>query len=238
MFYYKVDLSDFEGLDQQFRKLKRVYPHVTRTTLNTAAFAAQGVAKKKVQKEFVLRNKWTAWSIKVAKVRTLRIEQQESMVGSVDDYMERQEFGGILRKKGRVGKPIYTAYSASRPEGEKPVMKLPTRTNKLMNIKISKGRKRRRLTEQQKAIVAVKTALKKGARHVFLDSGTKTGLYRVIKRGKGGKIKMVHSLARKHVVTPATPWLRPSALKIEREIPAIYRRMLVKQAKRNRLFGY
>lgn len=238
----KADLSEWEDLENKFKIFaKRAYPFATKFALNDAAFMARGVARNDIKQKMILRNQWTKKGIKVEKVRGLNVDRQFSLVGSVDDYMERQEFGGTLRKKGKRGKQIYTAESAGLARGTQPVTKLPVPTNRMGKTGKITLLKRSTAggTKKQQSQTRIRQAVRAKQRHVYLElSGKAKGIFLIKGRGKKKKITLVQDMSRDSVRTPPNPWLRPAVLRVAKQLPRIFHRQMVRQAKRHRLFGY
>ena len=224
---------------------KKALPFATRNTINTAAFTAQKFAKLNVQEDMVNRNKFTVQSIRVEdEKRELNISRQEARVGSTADYMEDQEFGSTKSKKGKHGVPIATGYSAGQ-EGQQPRTRLPSKSNKLQNIRLRK-KKRRPKNRGQAIIFKAQDAVTSGQRYVFLDLGGRSrGIFKVVggrkdfKRGwpKGAKLKMVWSLKHEAIHIPKSPWLKPAVDDVKPLMPLFYRKALEFQLRKNNLFN-
>ncbi len=89
------DLLQFESDLKTFGK--RAYPFATKGTINDTAFTAQRFARQNVRDGLITRNTFTKRSIQVHKSSRLNVNTQSAYVGSTEDYMERQEFGGTVR---------------------------------------------------------------------------------------------------------------------------------------------
>jgi hypothetical protein len=238
-----VDLHELEDLQNKFKLFaRRAYPYATRFALNEAAWESRAVARDTIRKDFVVRRQRPLQGIRAENAKGNQVDRQVSKVGSVDDYMARQESGGILRKKGKVAKQIYTARSAGLPKNARPVTKVALPTNrmgksgKLRLLKKSKDNKA--WSKKQRAVVRVKQALKAGKRHAMLEVGDHKGIFRIVGKGKVKKIEMVQNMEHQSVTTPPKPWLWPSVDRVAKQLPRIYRKHLIKQAQRHRLFGY
>ena len=136
---FLVDTKDIIRFEKDLKRLnKKGLPFATRNTLNSLAFEARRNALGIVEKEFVERNRFTARSLRVEKAVGLNINRQESFMGSTASYMEIQEFGGTLRKKGRVGRPIPTSFSSGegRSSTRRRLVRSPNKFNRtLSNIR-------------------------------------------------------------------------------------------------------
>jgi len=170
----------------------------------------------------------------------LRVSRQVAAVGSVDDYMERQEFGGTVAKKGKRGVPLATSYSARLPMHQEPRTKLPVKSNKLRNIKLKYGggykNKRGKWTPQQRTAAAIRVAAKSKGSHVFLGLPRSEGVFKVIGGKRKPALRMIYDLSHKSIRTPRNPWLAPSVGAAKAKIPGIYLDALRFQIGKQRLF--
>lgn len=215
---------------------ERAFPFATNATINRAAFSGRDVAQAFVKGKMIQRNAWTLSSIRVEKSRTLNVSQQAATLGSTEDYMERQEFGAVLRSKGRHGRAIPTPYSSG--ETALPRRRLPRRPNAMSRIQlrgslgdVRGGRKARNAAAVRQA------AERKGSRFVFLDLGRRSGIYRVLGGKRKPRIKKVWDLSRKTVRVPARPWLLPATQKVSKELPRYYADALRYQLRRHGALG-
>lgn len=226
------DLKKYERDLQTFAN--RAYPYATRHTVNSAAFKAQEISRDTVRKSMVTRNKFTERSIQVDKARTLSVRRQAAVVGSIADYMETQEFGGVGNSSTGKGVAIATSYSAGQ-EGQRPRTRLPRKPNKMANIMLQK-RKKRGSTRKQQNFIAVREAAQSGRKYLYLDLGRRRGIFKVTGGKRKPKIKMIHDLTRSSVAIPRNPWLAPAVAETEKFIPGFYRDALKFQLQRQRIF--
>ena len=157
-------------------------------------------------------------------------------MGSVADYMEDQEFGATITRKGSKGKPIATSYAAGQ-EGQQPRTKVPRKANKLASIQLKRN-KQAGGSRKQRNLMAVKQAAASGSKFVYMDLGRRQGIFRVLGGKKKPRVRMVWDLSNTTVIIPRRPTIGPAATATRRLMPEIYREALVFQAKRNRLFGF
>ena len=223
---YETDLKRFAD---------RAFPFATRQTINSAAFTAQSKAKEIIRNEMTLRNKFTLSTIQVRPdKRELNVSRQAAYVGSTVDYMQDQEFGAQKRATGRYGVPIATSYAAGQSGNKR--TRLPSRPNKMQEIRLSKRRGGRVANRMQANLMTVKHAAATGQRYVFLNLRRGEGIFRVLGGKKKPRIKMVWDLSRKSVVVPKQPWLAPAVAATNPFIPGIYEDALKFQMRRNRIF--
>lgn len=224
-------MKDIKKFEQTLKDLKfSALPFATKETMNQAVFKGQQLARTEVRNKMVLRNKFSISSIQFRKTQTLKLANQTASFGSTAKYMSDQEFGATKRKMGKHGVVLPTGYSAGQ-EGKQPRTKLPRKPNKLQNIRITKERKKGQ-TRKLRNFIAVKQAVKKRRKFVFLDLGRKKGLFRIAGGKRNPKIKMVHDLSLKSVSIPANPWLNPAVNKLIPLVPAMYKKALLFQLKR------
>lgn len=245
-----VDTNDYKKLERHLKTFKaRAYPFATKNTLNTTAFAAQDVAKKRIRNTLVLRNKFIMQSVRVNQTKTLNVDRQAAFIGSTSEGMETQEFGGVKMKKGRHGVALPSAFSAGQQPGSRPRRKLPRPSNTLRRLQLRKGRHRpsgQPKTKNQAVLFKVQDAVQSGKRTFFHDFGSKggAGIYRVkggrkgFKRGwpKGAKMKRLYSLEHKAVSIPRRPWLKPSTDVAAKRMPTIHLKSLRFQIRKHGLF--
>jgi hypothetical protein len=226
-----------EGIKQFESDLKtfadRAYPFATKSTVNSSAFKAMKIARDDLSSRMTLRNRFSIQSIQVEQTKTLNVKRQTAIVGSTADYMEDQEFGTTIVKRGKEGVQIATGY-ASGQEGQKRT-RLPRRANAMKTIQLQKRRKRGG-SRKQRNLVAIKSAAESGTKFVFLDLGRRKGIFKVTGGKRRPKIKMVHDMSRQSVVIPANPWLAPAVKETRKLVPGIYRNALIFQLKRQGLF--
>jgi len=223
---FKRDLLEFKS---------RAYPFATKATINDAAKSARLAAKRNIRKRMTLRNKRTLQGVRVNFAKGLRVNRQESAVGSVDPWMEDQEFGSTRVSRGRQGRPVTTSQGSGEGDTARPRRKVARPMHSLRKIALSKRRRGGRRGGRRRALIAVKQAQKHGDKHIFLDLGgpkKATGIFKVTKRG----IKLVQAMGQKSHVVPANPWLKPAVDEIVPHMPAIYRRALKQQLQRHGLF--
>ena len=231
---FKINNKEIKNLENKLKHIRRrAIPYATRNTLNSVAFTTQRHAKRNVQRNLILKNRYTEQSIRVEQTKTLNIKRQEVVIGSIADYMETQEFGGVKRKRGREGVSIATSFSAGQGRSKERT-KLPKKANKLQSIKLKKQRKHK-MTSRQELLLKVQQAVNTGQRYIFhrFDSGTK-GIFKVvggtkgIKRGWPGnaKLEMVWDLTKAVVTIPKTPWLAPAVKTSSKFLEIEYKRAL------------
>lgn len=239
---FEIDNENIKKLESDLKNLKeRAIPFATRKTLNDVAFKAQAIAKADIERDMILRNRYTQQSIRVERAKTLDIKRQSASIGSTADYLEMQEFGGIEQAKGK-GLVIPTSYAAGMSEGAKPRTKLPRKPNQMRNIQLER-KKRTAKSKKQRMVFTVQDAVESGKRIVYMDLGRTKGIFRVIggKKGQargwpqGAKLKMLHDLSRQSVNIPANPWLKPAFEEAGRMLPAFYADALRFQLRRHGL---
>lgn len=239
-----------EELERELRVFTRTaLPYAVKHALSATAFDAMRRGRANVGSSMTLRNKWTEGSVRALPVRTNKIDAMVSRMGSAEDYMRVQETGGIERTTGRYGLPIPTGYSAGQ-EGRQPRTKLPRKANQMRNIRLQTKWATAGSTDRQRLVRVVQEAVATGKRFVFLrlargdGGGHKSGIFRVIggrkntRRGwpSGAKIKMIHNLEHKTVRIPKNVWNETAAILAAEDQDEHYRKALIFQIERNRLF--
>lgn len=236
MFSIKIDdLRELEKDLLTFRK--RAFPFATKSTVNTAAFETRKESHREIEKDMTLRNRWTKQSVQVDQTRTLDVSRQESHVGSIEQYMHTQEFGGTKTSTGKHGTPIATPYSSGEGEGARPRMRLPRKINKLRNIQLTRAKIKKGKGRKQRNAIIVNNAAEQGIDHVVLKTRNGTGLYRVIGDDNGvDRVYMVHNLNKRSVKIKKNSWLKPATKIVTGKLPDIYAEALRFQLKRLGVF--
>lgn len=229
-----INVKSIQKLEDDLKEFNRkAYPFATRNTVNRSAFLTRERAKRDVKRDMIQRNKWTVNSIRHVQTRTLKVNDQEAIVGSLQEYMATQEFGGL---KKPAGEGVVLPTSASSGEGKAaPRRRLPRPANKLRRIRLS-NRKASSPSRKQRNAIKVSQALKEGRKFVYIDTGRRKGIFRLMGGKRNTRLVMMYDLTRKSVVVPRNPWLAPAVKKIERKIPDIYRESLQFQLRRLGIF--
>lgn len=225
---------------------KRALPFATKATLNGLAFDTRKTAQKTIKRRMVNRNKFTLNSVRVDQAKTLNINQQRAIVGSIAEYMDEQEFGGTKTRKGKQGTPIPTSYAAGLSQNAQPRTKLARKPNKLQSIQLKRNRSKG--NNKQELIRKVQNAVDTGNRFIFHDfrGNKKSGIYRIVggkkntKKGwpKGARMRMVWDMSQQSVNIPKRPWLKPSVRRATSKTQRLYEKALIFQLRRNNIFDY
>lgn len=233
---FAINDKDLKRLERELTTFKaKALPFATKATLNSAAFKARSYAQDNIREKMITRNQFAVKSVQVEQTQTLNIRRQASAVGSIAGFMETQEFGGSVNKKGQQGVPIATSYSAGLGMNAKPRTKLPRKPNQLANIQLKRGR--RGANRKQRNLVAIKQAAASGDKYVYLDLGRRKGIFKVVGGKRKPSIRMVYDLTNPSVTIKRNPWLKPASDKAEADLPGLYERALVFQLKRHNIFN-
>lgn len=194
--------------------------YAARAALTRTAYHAAQLGRVRVKKEFITRSRWTEGSVRYERATSLDLRRMYSTVGSTEEYMEKQEFGYVERKRGKHGVAIPTSAAAGQ-EGTVPRTKLVRPASRLPRIKLSKQRKKlfgRRRRPGQEVMIAVNVAVRDKQKFIAVDvRGSKRwGIYRIVGgryRGHGwpgkAKLRMLHEISRPRIVGRPRPWLGP-----------------------------
>lgn len=193
-----------------------------RNTVNALAFETRKNAQDNVRSNFTLRNKYTERSILVDRARRTT---DPAIVGSTADYMLTQEFGGRTE-----GPTLATAYSAGQTSQR---TKLPRKANRMRNIRLP-GQRVKAHSKRQRNMLAVKAAKANGDKFVYIDTGRKKFIARVVGTKRKPQIKMVQDMSRSSTPVPRTPWLEPATDRSLRKREAIWRDAMRYQLRRAR----
>lgn len=238
---------DTKELEQMAKDLKlfteQGYPYAVRQSLTSMAFNARTGWQDNISKDLTTRNKYTRRSVRVDMARSLMVDSMRSEVGSVADYMETVEEGGVETGKRGGNVSIPTSASAGQ-RGRRPPTRMPRKKHRMANIKLQGDRSKYKSTKQE-IYVKVLMAARSGHSHVFLETGVTRAIYYITGVGKTGRgeikgvrMTMVQDLSRRSVRISPHPTMLPAVRETVRVAPLLFRSSLRKQLKRNKVFGY
>jgi len=215
-----VDMKQAKKLEKLLGQVRdKSIPYAQRNAINDTAFEARKQSVSGVRSEFVNRNTWTAKSIRVDRARTPR---DSAVLGSTEDYMAKQEFGG--KGKAYVPAPAAAGESNSARVRRRPVRQ----ANWINRIQVAKRRyqdlKGRGMTQAQANIIALSEAKAKGLKHVIMHKGRgRLGLYQVMGTKRKPRSRLLYSLRSGAVTIKPKPWLIPTALHVQEKMaPTFY----------------
>lgn len=201
----EIDLRNAGALAKQLEKLRAVaVPHAVRTMLNNVAFDARREWHEQIDKAMIVRNQYTKRSIRVEKARGTHLGRMQATVGSILEYMAKQEFGGQERARGKRGVPIPTSSAAGMSMKARPRSRMVRAANYLRAIRLVQAVPG---SKQRKNAAAIRMARATGGGVAYLDTGKRRGLYR-IPPGKRAKPRMLYDLSRRSVNVPKRPTLQ------------------------------
>ena len=223
---FEIDTADMKELEKDLKfYAAKVYPLISRDTINNAAFKAQQRGRAIVSRRMVNRNKFTIRSIQVDKARGMNVKKQEAAVGSTMDYMLDQEFGITKSKTGSKGVAIPTSVASGEGQGVKPRRKVVRRPNRRSSIKLLNTRIRAKSRKQAIVATIQATARKGGSkRFAYLPFKRHPGIYWITGGKKKARIRQVYDFSKKSVTISPTPWLRPASRRGQKSIPAFFRK--------------
>jgi hypothetical protein len=230
---FSVDTREVEKLARMLQTFKRsAVPHAVRETLNRTAFEGRKGWQARMKHGMILRNHWTAGSVRVEKAMGTNIPTMESRIGSALPYLETQESGGVEHSHGKHGVTIPTTSAAGQAMKARPRRKLVQKKNWMGAInlahsaQVSGGRWRRNA-------VTMAMAEKRGQQYVFLDLGRRKGIFKISRTSKGRmKVRMIWDLTRPQVTIHARPTLEPTIKMLEGAAPEFQKDALIAQLRK------
>jgi hypothetical protein len=233
-----INTKAIKLFESQLRAYKeRAIPFATKAAVNSYAYETQKRAKEIIREKMILRNKFTERSIRVQKTTVLIIDEQKSRVGSTQEYMRGQEVGATKIKRGKHGVLLPTSFSAGQADSTKPRTKLPRKRFAMNTIVIQKQRNHWKSKKQANA-VAIKQALQRGNQFIYLELGTKRGIFYIqgnARTKKINKLKMLYDLSRPAIRIPVHKWLEPATNYTKSKMHKIYFKALRFQLERHNL---
>lgn len=234
---FHLQVRNVERFQRDLQKFAhRAVPFAARNALNRSAFALRENWQGEIRRTMILRNKYTAGSIRVEQERGLALHRMQSRTGSIADYMVTQEDGGTVRGKSGA-KAIPTEVAAGQAMGSSPRTKLVRAPNKVTALpRTKRGGSRSRTARNARAIAQ---AFGSGGKVAFLElNGGRKGLYRVMGTKKRPRVRKLWDLSRRSVKVKANPTLERSYKRTLRAFPAIYSKSLLEQLRRHKVLGF
>lgn len=222
-----IDTRDAKALERQLREIKsKAIPYAIRSTQNGLAFKGMQLARETVNDKMITRNKFAIQSIQVDRARP---GQNYSVLGSTQDFMKTQEFGGVVRDP-----TITTQYASGEGVGSSsPRKRLASKVNSLRAIRL-KSKAAKGKSRKQRNLIKIIDAVNSGSKFIYLETEKTKGIFKVVggkknpKKGgpKGAKLRMVHRTDIKAVTIKANPWLQPAVVKLAPFAQGIYSKAL------------
>lgn len=226
-----VDTSDLRRLENDLKTLARkAIPFAARNAINVSAFEARKLWQAEIDEQFILRNKFTAQSIRVEKARTLNTRSMFATVGTVADYMRTQEFGGSESKA------IPTEVAAGQAMGSQPRLRTVRGPNQITSIRLTDRNKS--ASRKVRNRIAIRRAIKAGNKFVLLDLERGPGIFRIMGGRRNLQVRMVWDLRSGAHRIPPHPTLGPTLKALEPRLVDIHRASILEQLKRHGVFGY
>ena len=233
---FKVDIEKIKQMESDLETFtKRAYPIASKTMLNNTAFEVRERIQAAIRKKFIIRNKFTMNSIRVEKAKGNRVKGHESVVGSTAPYMEDQEFGATVVKRGKHGVPIPTTVASGEGRGARPRRRVARGPNKMTKIRLAKIRIEAK-NRAHRGRLMIQHAAEKKKRFVFLDFPKHPGIYKVTGGKKNPKINLIHDMSRKSIRVPRTGMFLTATRAVEKRMPEMYVEALTFQMKFHDLF--
>lgn len=225
----KTDLREFEKAAKTLEDVRsKALPYAAREGINTIAFELQREWQGQIKRAFVLRNSFTARSVRVEKAKGLDVRSMKAVVGSVAPYMDEQEFGATKTKHGKHGVPVPTSSAAGQAQGA-------TRTRPVQRRNYQSAiqlRNRISGTRQRKNAAAIAQAVRSGTRTAFIETSSgRKGIVRITGT-KRLKLRMIWDLSKDSVRTAPEPTLGRSMKSMDGRSMSIMAAAIEKQIER------
>ncbi len=227
----RVDLRDFKRLSRDLEKVaKSAFPHASRNALNAIAFEGRKLWQREMASAFVLRNDWTTRRLFVEKAKGTTMAGMKSVLESPDAFLLKQEIGGTEQHS------VPTGIATGEGRGAHPRRRLVRKPNKVASIVL--GQRYNRGNRKQRNAIAIRSTAAQGGKFVYLQTGKRKGLFRILggRRVKG--VEMVWDTTSKSHTVPRTPTLKRTITRLEVVMPRLMTSALLDQLKRHKVFGY
>lgn len=185
----KFDTSQIDKFERKTLDMisKAAFPLAVKGTLNTLAFETMKESRETIREDFINRNKFTERSVRVEKVKTLKMSDMVAIAGSVAPYMDELEEGATIKSKGKHGLRIPTGAAADQNRFF-PRTKVIKKKYRRGQIKLANESGRVKMAAKNRPrfiLMSIRVAALRGqSPYVFLPlGGDRAGLYKVIPQG-------------------------------------------------------
>lgn len=234
MTFVVVDAAGVEKLATDLAKTRKgALPFAARALVNDLAFKAREEYQLRMKSQMTLRAPFTLRSVGVNRARGLKIDRMEATMGSLADYMPDQEFGATHKKKGLHGEPIPAAAPGARKKRKRRV----PRSLQFTGIKLMP---RIRGSRSRQVGAAFAMARKRGGKQfAFIQlRGGRKGIFQINPSSKRRGMRKVWDLSKPAVRIPQNPMMEPAVREAMRFQTQLWRKALLFQLRRHRVFGY
>ena len=214
-------IKTFNTFSKAYDDAHRTMIKAAALSLNQAAFKASEYAKEIIHKNFIIRNNFTANSVRYTKCQQANtVVNLASYTGILDraEYMARQESGGTKRSSSG-GNLIIPTVTARRGNPKNRVSASMYYSKiKSQIIPMASGHGSKKSNSVARAFVAKNT----GGFVRYNNSVFKVTSFRKSGDAVSFKKKMVLNMKHKSTITPANPWLKPASEMAAREMQVFY----------------
>lgn len=228
----------WRGVEDMLHDLKvwnsRAIPYAARNALNTMAFEARGQWQGELKRSFTLRNQFTVSSIRVDKATGLDTRRMVAVVGTLADYLEKQEKGGTVR--GKTGKKAIPGPVAAGQAPGTHRTRVVRAGNRMSRLQI---RRIRHTNKRQFNAIAIALAKRTGSKAAVLHRprGGK-GVFAIRGSARNPTTALLFDVSRGSVTIRPTPTLSRTLVRINARAPRIWYDAVLSELKRHRIAGY
>lgn len=222
---------EFRGYKEAQKDLERgiglAIRDAMRESLNATAFEARRTWGKEIESRLTVRNKYTSRiALRVEKAKGRATFAMFSKVGSIADFMHKQEKGGPT--KGPIPGPA-AAGQKSGGMRTKPVRKV----NRLSALMATRGKGK---TQQQRNAMAIAMAKRTGKKYAVLerDKGG-MGVFRILGGKRSAKTRLMWVVGRGSSRIKPTPTLEPTIRIVEPRYQRFAADALAHQLRKHRI---
>ncbi|HKY40648.1 MAG TPA: hypothetical protein VJN18_32155 [Polyangiaceae bacterium] len=209
---------------------KRAIPHALRNFLNHAAFEGRKLWQQEAREKLTLRNEFTTRRMFVDKAKGIEPRRMQARIIDGAGYLHLVEYGGT---EHRAAVPTPPAAGLGRGAKRTKVVRRGFKVGAIaLADRFNAG------SRQQRNAAAIRMAIAKGKRFVYLETAKRKGLFLL----KGGKrkprVEMLHDTTTGSHRIPRTPTLGPAISKLKTVAPKLMKAAVVDQLRRAKAFGY
>jgi len=174
----KIDTRELQAFSKAMQRMQKEAPtDAVRAALNGLAADGKDKAKRSMQADFTLRNRWTENSLRTSQANQRNPKSMHSKVGSIQPYTATQEEGG--KAKPTSGKHQTIPTLAARGGNAKRIPSLGRKPGSTIPLRAQQDPKNPTGGPVQRMLVQAKYTLMTGSNYMYWDTGKRKGIFEV-----------------------------------------------------------
>lgn len=232
----QIDTSELRALELSLLRANKTGFRIAKEqTLNDLAFETRNQAREQIERDFMIRNRWTL-SPRNNPIDKAKRGKPFAEFGSTLGYMAKQEEGFINQPDQYTGAvAIATPVASGERKGGatgKTIRRKPVRKPNRRNMLKMPSKRMKELPRRERNAALIQEAIKTKKRFIELERNGETNIFRVRGNKKRYQLDRMYKTEHRAVISPAKPWLAPATAKAYEKAPKFYQQRMKYQEQR------